>query len=145
MYDFKKIYGGQEFLTHFKYSEFLTVTYISMLYGLGMPVLFPIASLYFLITYICERIQLVYFMKCPPQMGDDLTKQALDLISLSPLILLFFGWWMIGNKQIFENKWTFIDQLGQPMPSGHRLDPFKINYASPMFLMAVCGIFIHLV
>ena len=97
MAKYKSIYGGAEYLIHFKYSEFLNLTYITMMYGLGVPLLFPIAALYMFIAYVCERIMLAYVVRQPPAMDDALTKQALDLLKYAPLFLLVNGWWMLGN------------------------------------------------
>jgi len=43
--NFKALYTGAEYLIHFKYSDCLNVSYIAMMYGLAMPLLFPIAAL----------------------------------------------------------------------------------------------------
>ena len=43
--NFKILYSGKEYLIHFKYSDCLNVSYISMMYGLGMPLLYPVAAL----------------------------------------------------------------------------------------------------
>ena len=44
MANFKKVYGGGDYVIHFKYSV-LNVVYVTMMYGIGMPILFPIAAL----------------------------------------------------------------------------------------------------
>lgn len=38
------LYAGPEYFLHAKYSSILTITYIAMIYGTGMPVLFVIAA-----------------------------------------------------------------------------------------------------
>ena len=74
MAKYKSIYGGAEYLIHFKYSEFLNLTYITMMYGLGIPMLFPVAALGMFIKYVSERIVLAYVVRQPPAMDDALTK-----------------------------------------------------------------------
>lgn len=41
---FKALWSGGDYVIHFKYSQVLNVTFISMMYGIGMPLLFPIAA-----------------------------------------------------------------------------------------------------
>jgi hypothetical protein len=41
---YKKLWGGSDYFIHFKYSQVLNVVYITFIYGLGMPLLFPIAA-----------------------------------------------------------------------------------------------------
>ena len=47
MFMYKDLYSGAEYVIHFKYSGILNIMYITMMYGLGMPILFPIAVLNF--------------------------------------------------------------------------------------------------
>jgi len=42
--NFKLLYTGTEYLIHFKYSDCLNVSYIAMMYGIAMPLLFPITA-----------------------------------------------------------------------------------------------------
>lgn len=47
MQQYKNVYEGSDYLVHFKYSGILNIVYISMMYGIGMPLLFPIGALNF--------------------------------------------------------------------------------------------------
>jgi len=55
------IYSGPEYLIHFKYSGILNVTFVTMMYGIGQPVLFPIALVSYFILYSIERVLIAYF------------------------------------------------------------------------------------
>jgi hypothetical protein len=48
MAKFKKVWGGADYVIHFKFANVLNVIYITMMYGIGMPILFPIAVVNFL-------------------------------------------------------------------------------------------------
>lgn len=63
MAQFKTLWSGADYVIHFKFANVLNVVYVSMMYGAGMPILFPIAAFNFLNQYICERIIVAYFMK----------------------------------------------------------------------------------
>lgn len=41
------LYSGGDYVIHFKYSSMLNISYITMMYGMGMPVLFPLAFINF--------------------------------------------------------------------------------------------------
>lgn len=47
MQKYKDIQSGAEYVIHFKYSGILNIVYITMMYGVGMPILFPIAAFNF--------------------------------------------------------------------------------------------------
>ena len=101
MAKYKAIYGGEEYLIHFKYSDILVIVYVACMYGVGIPLLFPVASIALYITYINERIQTAYQVKLPPAMDDTMTQNALGLLKIAPIILLVNGYWMLSNKMIY--------------------------------------------
>ena len=54
--DYKEVWGGIEFSLHTKFANLLNITFVTMLYGLGLPLLFPIAALNLLTKLICEKL-----------------------------------------------------------------------------------------
>jgi hypothetical protein len=138
---YKDLYSGSDYVIHFKYSGILNIVYITMMYGVGMPILFPIAAFNFINQYICERIIVAYFMKQPPALDDKLTKNALDMLKYAPLIMLFNGYWMLSNRQIFENIYEFIDNTSKTMKSQHLL-LWTVDWASPVLLMSMAAVFL---
>ena len=44
---YKDLYSGAEYVIHFKYSGVLNIVYITMMYGMGMPILFVLAAFNF--------------------------------------------------------------------------------------------------
>lgn len=79
-----------------------------MMYGIGMPLLFPIAGFNLLNQYICERIIVAYYMKQPPALDNKLITNCLKMLKWAPLLMLMNGYWMLSNQQIFENKFFTI-------------------------------------
>jgi hypothetical protein len=136
---YKIFHSGIEYDIHFKYSAVLNVACITLMYGIGLPILFPIAAFNFCNQYICERLIVAYQVKKPPVLDDKLAKNAIELLYWSPVLLLFNGYWMLSNHQIFFNVWSYIDQQDQGMKSDHHIDG-DINWASPVLLMAVTAI-----
>jgi hypothetical protein len=92
------LYSGPEYVLHFKYSGVVNVVYVTMMYGVGMPLLFPIAAANLFTQWICERIALAYLVKLPPALDQKLTVNAITLLKWAPLLLLFNGYWMLSNK-----------------------------------------------
>lgn len=67
------IYVGPTYIAHFKYSSIMNITFVTMMYGVGLPLLFPIACLSFFVTYCVERYQVAYTYQLPPAMDDTST------------------------------------------------------------------------
>lgn len=103
IYEFVDLYSGPDYIVHFKYSGILNVTFVTMFYGLGLPILFPIAMLSYLIFWMTERYQIAYSYQLPPAMDDKMTINAINVLSYAPVLFLFNGYWMLSNRQIFEN------------------------------------------
>ena len=98
IYSYIDLYVGSEHQIHFKYSHILDVTFVTMMYGLGMPILFPIAAVSYLVFWAVERYQVAYTYPLPPALDDKLTENALNMLSLSPFLLLANGYWMLSNR-----------------------------------------------
>ena len=88
---------------HYKYSSILTIAYITFLYGFGMPVLFPIAMLSFLVLYMVEKIMLFYGYVMPPMYDERLSNDVLRKLQFAPLLYVCFAYWMASNQQLLSN------------------------------------------
>jgi hypothetical protein len=97
-----ELYSGPEYDIHFKYSGVLNILYVTMMYGLGIPLLFPVAALSYFILYTFERLTVAYFYQQPPAFDDKLTKNMVKLMRQTPILYLLFGFWMLSNKQTFQ-------------------------------------------
>ena len=62
-HQYKTIHGGTDYLIHFKYSDLLNVTYITLMYGLAMPILFPLAALNLFNACVAERMVVAWIVK----------------------------------------------------------------------------------
>lgn len=78
-------------------------------------------------------------MKQPPAFNKDLTDNCIEMLKWAPLIMIINGWWMVGNKQIFENKWYSIEQADDSMLSGHTLGKESVNWSSPLILIGAAA------
>ena len=97
-------YAGPLYFMHYKYSSILTIVFITMMYGFGMPILFPIAMLSFLVLYITEKIMLFYGYVMPPMYDERLSNDVLNKLQFAPLLYVIFGYWMASNQQLLSNE-----------------------------------------
>ena len=98
------IYQGPLYFMHYKYSSILTIAYITFMYGFGMPVLFPIAGLSFLVLYVVEKFMLFYGHITPPMYDERLSNDVLQKLQFAPLLYLIFGYWMASSEQLLSNS-----------------------------------------
>jgi len=114
---YKELYFGSDYIIHFKCSGVINVVWVTMLYGFGLPILFPIAAFNFFNQYVCERITAAYMVKLPPALDDKLINFVLGKLKWAPLIFLMNGYWMLSNQEIFLNKWEYKDLKTENMKS----------------------------
>ena len=74
---------------HFKYASIENTVFVTFMYGFGMPILFPIAALNFLILYLTERSMLFYAYRLPPMYDHRLSESVLNKLNFAPYFLLF--------------------------------------------------------
>jgi hypothetical protein len=98
------LYSGPSYFIHSKYASILMMCFVVMMYGPGIPLLYFIALLAFLVLYVLDRILLAYYYEQPPTLDDKLTKSTLTFLKWPLLLYFFFGYWMLSNKQMFHNE-----------------------------------------
>jgi len=74
-----------------------------MIYGPGIPVLFPIGLVALIILYFVERFSMAYYYRIPPNYDDDLNYTMLRDLLWFPILYAGIGFWMFTNCQIFGN------------------------------------------
>jgi len=97
------LYSGPIYFLHYKYSSILNITFIAMMFGAGMPILFPIAAASLTTLYFLEKFMLYYVYQAPPAYDEKLNNAVLGMLTYAPLFLLSFGYWILSNKQIYQN------------------------------------------
>ena len=74
-----------------------------MMYGMGIPVLFPIAAMSLFVLYCMEKMMLYFVYREPPMYDEKLNTNALTMLTYAPLLFLSFGYWMLSSKQLLGN------------------------------------------
>lgn len=92
------MYAGPAYYMHFKYSSIMTITFITFMYGYGIPMLFPIACVSFLVLFVVEKMLLFYGYRLPPMYDEKLNESVLNKLQFAPILYLAFGYWMASNN-----------------------------------------------
>lgn len=100
---------------------------------MGMPIMFPMAMIIISNQRLAERAQVAFNMRQPPAMDAALSKSVLSILKFAPLCLLFNGYWLLDNKQFFENSWAYKDKAHENMKSNHFIG-FRVCQSSPLIL-----------
>jgi len=92
------LYSGPEHLMHFKYATILNTVFVTFMYGIPLPILYPIAAFTFFNLYIVEKFLVTYYYQKPPMYDDKLNNAAIKALKWAPIFMMFFGYWALGNQ-----------------------------------------------
>lgn len=113
-------YSGPVYYMHYKYSSIMTIVFITFMYGFGIPILFPIACVSFIVLYLVEKLLLFYGYRLPPMYDERLSQDVLNKIQFAPVLFLSFGYWMVSNNQLLSNEHlTQFSNINDVRVSGH--------------------------
>lgn len=83
---------------------------------------------------MAEKIVIAWVARLPPAMDNSLNNNALNMLLFGPVFLLMNGFWIVDNKVIFNNEWSYIMRITDQMKSGHVYEGFHITQSTPMLM-----------
>jgi hypothetical protein len=131
------LYSGPEYMMHFKYAAMLNVIFVTFMYGLAVPLLFPIAMIFFAVSWIVERLALAYSYRMPPMFDDVLNKSAIGSLKAAPIFMMIFGFWVFGNEQIFDGFIKGRNYKTDPVITNHTGYQLKVDQTLPLFISGI--------
>lgn len=96
----------------------LNFIYVTFTHGLALPLLFPIALFGMINQFCLERVLLAKYYRQPPLFDGRLNKQALNAMGFAPIVMMMFGYWYLGNRQMF-----FFDEAKIRINESDSIDP----------------------
>ena len=106
--DYENINTGTDFLFEFRYSQVLTVVFVTFMYSSGLPILYPCAFLTFFISYWFDKLLILKFYKSPPKHTRDLSEATGTIMQYSLLFHFAVGAFMYSNSSILSGDPRFI-------------------------------------
>jgi len=97
------IYVGPIYAMHYKYSTMLNVAFVTMMFGFGIPLLFPLAAFALWFLFLVEKTMLYYSYQRPPIYNEKLNNSVLIAMRAAPLYFFAFGYWMVSSNQLLKN------------------------------------------
>ena len=78
--------------------------FVTMMYGCGLPILFPIALVSLVVTYFVEIYMLFYIYRVPPAYDISLHKSKLMTMEYAGVLYFAFGFWQLSNQQLLDRN-----------------------------------------
>lgn len=145
---YANLYAGPQYFMHYKYSAILNVCFCTFMYGFGLPLLFPIALLTFIILYFVEKSMLYWSYQMPPMYDERLNDDVLAKLQWAPAFFLIFGYWMLSSNQLIGNELYAKADVNSTSLSGHVMGEVfeSAGWILPAwpYLVAFCMLIMHL-
>lgn len=101
---FVDLYGGNEqFYIEIAYATLLRMIFITMMFGVGIPILFPLTFIALFVTYVCEKYWFAYIYKKPPMYNNLISEDSLRWLKWGFPLQLLFGFWILSSRNLFGN------------------------------------------
>jgi hypothetical protein len=97
MFQYIKLYAGPDFALYSNYAKVLLILYVTFMYGILLPVMFPIAAIAIFNIFVTDTLMLTYWYQKPPMYDDKLYTEALEILKLAPLLMFGLGYWAMSN------------------------------------------------
>ena len=123
---------------HFRYSSILVQVYVAFMYGLMLPIMWPIALVGIFNMFVVERLTLAYYFRQPPMYDASLNQRAIDLLQRAPFAMFFLSYWAFGNRQSFFNESEQVNNhSNEPEDTRHPAFAFGCPNPTQMILIII--------
>jgi hypothetical protein len=95
---------GPHFRFAVRWAEVLNTTFVVLMYGPGMPVLYLVAAATLAAGYWADKFFFTRYCRTPPHYDEQLGKSATKLIPWGLGLHLIMAIWMFGNSAAFTAK-----------------------------------------
>jgi hypothetical protein len=98
--DYEKKNMGNEFLIEYRYNMILTIMFVTIMFSAGLPVLYPVAVIFFTVTYWCDKYLVLRHYKKPPVFDNFLALRTIEWFKYALVMHILVGALMFGNDDI---------------------------------------------
>lgn len=85
-------------MIHLRFSSVMNSTFVTLMYGTALPILYPIAMINFIVLFCIERLLVFYYYKQPPAFDMKMTMSTLSIMILAPIIYMAMSFWFLSNN-----------------------------------------------
>lgn len=102
--DYEKINTGDPVQWDYKFANLLTILFLTMLYGSGIPIMYIIAFVYFFVTYWVDKWLIFYNHRKPNEFGEKMTLKVLSNFKYAVFLHVLGSLFMYSNNNILPQK-----------------------------------------
>ena len=133
--DYVELHSGDVPLLSHLYNKILLNIMMCMMLGLGIPILFPLTLISLVVIYVSYKIALLQWYQKPPKLDEWISRLSIHILSYGALFYCGFSYWMLCNRQMFENYVLPKSNQDQVENHGHSLFYNPNNHTYILMMM----------
>lgn len=138
--EFNKLFEGQSMDVSERYAQMLTVVFISLAYSSMLPILIPMAAMFFGLMMLAEIALFIYCYRTPPAFSPALAKSMSSLLVYAVPAHFAFGLWAMTNPDIFPSSEALKNAMDASMASNSTSSPLSFANAAQKGLQEVAAL-----
>ena len=95
--ELQSLYTGPQISSAYVYGQLFTMLMACLTFSAGMPILYPIAAVFYLLHYMVYHCLFLRFYAKTSQFNEELPQYSLDVVYWCLVLHLFFGVFMFTN------------------------------------------------
>lgn len=102
--DVESLYIGEEIASFYVYAQFFTTLWSVLTYSSGLPVLYPVAFINYLILYWVYKILLIKYYRKTVSFNQDLPNFSIYFFKVGIVFHIIMGAFIFTNKNILRSN-----------------------------------------
>jgi hypothetical protein len=98
------VYTYSPLLFEFRHSNLIIITFITLIYGGGMPLLYVVSAVSLFVQYWVDKITMLYIYQNPPRLNLKLMQMTRSWMMPGVIFHILFSFYMYTNSTIFETQ-----------------------------------------
>jgi RNA recognition motif-containing protein len=98
-----KLAVGSEFDLNKSSSTIMTLLFMAMTYGAGIPMFMPLLCAIFGFTYYVDKLLMCRYYQKPPLISAIMMTKIVTLLPFAAVIRMSFAIWMFGNPDVLQS------------------------------------------
>lgn len=102
--EYENLYIGPQFILQVRLAQMLTIVFVCMIFGSGIPMLYVITWLSFIITYWTDKILILRYYRKTDEFDEKLTKKFVSVLPWSIILHIIVGWYMYSYPYLLTSE-----------------------------------------
>lgn len=101
--EYEDLYSGPPFILQLRFSQVLSMIFVTMTYSSGLPILYLVAFLSLFITYWTDKFLMLRYFRVANQFTEELSKTVTNILPWAGIFHFIFGYFFYSYPFILKS------------------------------------------